>query len=207
LPCPGSSPDLEQASAWLLHWLEERVAAGELFKPGESIQIGWMHTRIFGRPGGTLGILEPDFASVPINWNDSVSLTLRHLWIHKEVAVGAGLADQASFPSYRQSAIICRFLKGADTILMYRQPATEADSGWFIGCHSDSHDHQNPTELQCLSLYETAVRHDQRFIPYLALPAGTYVVAGAGVPFISVEDRVVEFAPGSLLAEWSKMLS
>jgi hypothetical protein len=184
---------------WLTDWLEERVLGGEAFQSGESLQVGWMYDRVCTRRDGTLGILEPDFGTVPVAWVEGVSLTLRHLWFQKEVAASVGL--DPAFPSYRQEAIACSKLRGAQAVLMHReQPSHEWDSGWFIGCYEDEHDHQDAGQLVRTSLFEVAVASDQRFIPYAALPVGAYVILGQGPPFISMHDRILEILPGSLLA-------
>jgi len=183
---------------WLIGWLEERVLGGEVFRPGESLQVGWMYDKIVSRSDGTLGIVEPDFKTVPVAWVEGVALTLRHIWFQKEVAASVALAP--SFPSYRQSAIVCSRLRGASAVMMHREEPSDVDSGWFIGCYDDDHDHQDPAELLSVSLFEAAVSWDQRFIAYLALPAGCYVVAGQGPPSISMHDKPLQVAPRSLLS-------
>lgn len=188
---------------WLVSWLEERVLAGELFHPGESVQIGWMFTLLRERPDGSLGISEPDFQSTPLAWVDCVTLTLRHLWFQREVA--ASVAQAPSFPSYRQTAVVCSRLRGASAFVMNRDEPTNLDSGWFIGCYDDDHDHQDVTQLSSASLYEVAVSWDQRFIAYAALPVGCYVVAGDGPPVITMEARLLNVAPGSLLSSFGRL--
>lgn len=185
-------------AAPLVSWLEERVLAGETFRPGEGLQIGWMFGQVFGRPDGTLGIFEPDFKTVPVVWQDGVTLTLRHAWFQKEVAASVALSP--SFPSYRQSVIVCSRLEGASTILMHREQPSDLDSGWFIGCYDDDHDHQDFTQLTTVSLYEAAVSLNRRFIEYVALPPGCHIVTGQGPPFISIQDKVLEVVPGTLFS-------
>jgi hypothetical protein len=189
---------------WLVSWLEERVLAGERFHPGESVQIGWMFDQIVGRPDGSLGISEPDFKAMPVAWADCITLTLRHLWFQKEVA--ASVAQAATYPSYRQAAVVCSRLRGASAIVMHRDEPTNLDSGWFIGCHDDDHDHQDVTQLVSASLYEVAVSWDQRFIAYAALPTGSNVVtAGQGPPVITLHDKLLEVVPGSILSSFGKL--
>ena len=88
---------------------------------------------------------------------------------------------------------------------MHRDEPTHLDSGWFIGCYEDDHDHQDVTQLASASLYEVAVSWDQRFIAYAALPTGCYVVAGEGPPVITMEDKLLEVVPGSLLSSFGKL--
>ena len=44
----------------LLRFFEQRVAQGEKFQSGESLQVGWMFTMLEDAPGGFLRVLEPD---------------------------------------------------------------------------------------------------------------------------------------------------
>ena len=37
-------------------------------------------------------------------------------------------------------------------------PTDSADSGWFVGCLADDHDHQQPANLTRVSLYEAFLR-------------------------------------------------
>ena len=191
----------EVGAPWLVSWLEERVIAGEVFRPGESIQVGWMYDLILSRPDGTLGIQEPDFEQVPVAWVESVTHTLRHIWYQKEVAASVALAPR--FPSYRQSAVVCTRLRDTSVVFMHRGDPSDHDSGWFIGCYDDDHDHQDVTQLVSVSLFEAAVSWDQRFIAYAALPSGCYVVAGQGPPVITMDDEALEIVPGSLLSSWA----
>jgi hypothetical protein len=188
---------------WLLSWLEERVLAGERFRPGESLQIGWMFDQIVDRPDGSLGIAEPDFESMPVEWVDCVTLTLRHIWFQKESA--ASVAQIATYPSYRQTAVVCSRLRSAAAIVMHHdEPTDNLDSGWFIGCYDDDHDHDDVTQLISVSLYEVAVSWDQRFIAYAALPLGCTVVAGQGPPVITMGNAILEIVPGSLLSSLAR---
>ena len=154
-------------------------------------------------PRRDAGVSEPDFDSTPLAWVDCVTLTLRHLWFQKEVA--ASVAQAPNFPSYRQSAVVCSRLRGASAFVMHRDEPTNLDSGWFIGCYDDDHDHQDVTQLSSASLYEVAVSWDQRFIAYAALPENCYVVAGEGPPVITMEDKLLTVVPGSLLSSFGKL--
>jgi hypothetical protein len=187
-----------QMAPGILSWLESQVLQGARFQPGESIQIGWMYDEFFARPDGTLGIVEPDFETVPVAWVDSLTLTLRHLWYQKEVAASLGL--EPDFPSYRQSAVVCTELRNAATVFMHREAQAGWDSGWFIGCNAENHDHQDPSQLTRVSLFEAAVTWNARFIQYVALPEGCYVDEAEGGLRIARGKEWLSFAPGSYLA-------
>jgi hypothetical protein len=183
----------------LLQLLQDAVARGERFADGETFQVGWMFTTIRRNEEGTLSILEPDFTrQIPIAWIDSVTHTLRHLRVQKDVCESVLSSEFLSFPSICQSAIICNRLRDGDSFMMSREKPSETDSGWFCGCR-DEHDHQDVDELAVVSLYEAAVRYQQQIIPYVALPAGTLLSAGNGAPSIYLEQTRLQFEPGSYL--------
>ena len=48
-------------AALLVKHLEERVSAGERFRAGETLQIGWIEARLRLGPIGLLEFEEPDF--------------------------------------------------------------------------------------------------------------------------------------------------
>lgn len=88
---------LEEWVDWFLNYLEEAVADGSVFKAEETIQVGWMIAR-FKEQQGELLVEEPDFKSMPINWVNSVSNTLKHLNIMKYAAESVGMDDAMTFP-------------------------------------------------------------------------------------------------------------
>src|SRR5712664_3470359 len=81
---------LEGDVKWLLEWLESEVANGRRFLPGETIQIGWMLTKLETFGESILKICEPDMKAFPIKFVDSVTNTLTHLRFQKMVAESIG---------------------------------------------------------------------------------------------------------------------
>ncbi len=161
---------------WLRQTLEGWVANGERFRDGETIQLGWGLLKISSNSDGTNSLLEPDFGTLPIEWIDVVTDSLANLRKQKDVCESYFDADETAFPSLRQSAVVCTELRGSDRIVMERLTADPPDSGWFIGCGYDSHDHNSPDHLQRVSLYE-AVRQNSKALMFLALPVGTLLEA------------------------------
>jgi hypothetical protein len=185
---------------WFSDWLEDTVAQGIRYSAGQTCQVGWSVTTIRLRDDGDRAVWEPDMNNMPFVWLESVSYTLAHLRLQKDV-VGSVLDDEdMSFPSMCESTIICNRLGAAKDLLMERFEPAGTDSGWFCGCQEDDHDHNDPAELRCVSLYEAAVRHDSRIVPFLALPSGTLVSAGEGVPSLYSAGELLAFRPGSFLA-------
>jgi hypothetical protein len=183
---------------WLLGWLEESVAQGTRYVAGQTCQIGWITTEV-RLDGDDLSIWEPDMRRLPIEWSESVSHTLAHLRIQKDVVESVLGPGDLSFPSMRESAIICDRLGQGEGIVMERVEPAGADSGWFFGCTEDGHDHNDAAELRRVSLYEAVARHAPHIIPYLALPPGILVSIGAVDPVLYREGEPLLPRPGSYL--------
>jgi hypothetical protein len=148
---------------------------------------------------GVLSIFEPRAVSLPIEWHESVTPAIAHLRLHNDVAESVGLRESVDFASMRQSCFVCSRADQASSIFMERaQPSSATDSGWFIGCTDDNHDHQRDSEVILVSLFE-AGNMDDRVIPYLALPAGASVDLGPSVPGIFYRGSPVAIEPGSYL--------
>lgn len=191
---------VEGDASWLVGWLEEAVAGGERFVGGQTCQIGWVVVEIRAGRDDTLALWEPDMNQFPVAWIDSVSHTLAQLRLQKDVCESVLSSSDISFPSMRQSAIICNRLGQTGCIVMERQTPSGVDSGWFYGCVGEDHNHNSFSELQRVSLYEAAVRYAPQIIPYLALPEGVLLEAGKGLPRIFRHSEALEFKPGSYLA-------
>ncbi len=184
---------------WFLNWLEESVGEGARYKPGQTCQLGWVVTEVRQHESGDLTLWEPDMRSLPVEWSEGVSYTLAHLRVQKDVVESVLEAGDLSFPSMRQSAIICTRLGRNEGAVLERSEPGVADSGWFCGCREEDHDHNEVAELRRVSLYEAAVRVPQ-VVPYLALPPGVLVGVSRGTPAVFRDGELLEFRPGSYLA-------
>jgi hypothetical protein len=184
---------------WFLRWIESEVAGGRRFLPEQTVQVGWSVLEIRQRADGTLALFEPDFQSMPLRFVDSVSNTLLHLFLQKNVADSLGLGEELALPSFRDSAIVCTEFGSAEGFIMSRVTPKTADSGWFIGCDNAAHDHQSADCLRRVSLYEAVTRYDDRTIPFLALPPDSFVGFGGAVPCFSRGETELAIRPGSYL--------
>ncbi len=185
---------------WFIGWLEQSVAQGKQFAPEQTCQVGWITTEIRLGENGFLSIWEPNMRDMPIVWAESVSNTLAHLRLQKDVVESVLSSSDLSYPSMRHSAIICTRLQENKGLVMERTPPTGNDSGWFCGCRGEDHDHNNVAELRCVSLYEAAAKYAPQIVPYLALPPGVLIGASAGAPTIFYGGEPLAFKPGSFLA-------
>jgi hypothetical protein len=191
---------LPRDGEWLLRHLEETVAAGEKYEPGQTLRIGWMHCRIIALTNGRLGIEEPDFVSFPMRFTESVSLTLAHLRLQRDVADSVSLLPEAAWPCLVDTAVLCTALGESPGYVMDRTEMSQGESGWFAGCLGGQHDHNDLPNLRRASIYELAVNHTV-LIPFFALPVGAEIVLDQGkVRTIRRNGRDLTILPGSYLS-------
>jgi hypothetical protein len=164
---------------WLAGFLSKNVASGTQYKPGELVQIGWVILKIQTNEEGTLSLLEPDFVEIPIRFVDSVTQTLVQLRLQKSVVESVAFEDLIAFPSLQQSCLICNRIKDRGDFMMERFEPSQNDSGWYLGCIDKDHDHNDPKNLQRISLYDIACGM-MICVPFLALPPKTVIEAKAG---------------------------
>jgi hypothetical protein len=196
---------LESDVTWLLGWLESEAANGRRFLAGETIQIGWMVTKLETFEDGMLEICEPDMKAFPVKFVNSVTNTLIHLRFQKMVVESIGCEQEFCFPSLRQTAITCNSVGKHAGIFMDRMSPRDNDSGWFIGCVDPNHNHQEPTNLARKSLYEIVVRYEPIITSYLAIPPGISVYIRDGIPvFHRGESKLAILSDSFLAASLSK---
>lgn len=195
-------PDVD----WLTKFLSQNVASGTRFKPGETVQIGWVILKIESNEEGTLSLFEPDFVEIPINFVESVTQTLVQLRLQKSVAESVDLEDQIAFPSLRQSCLICTRVKDRAGFMMERFEMRENDSGWYLGCFDEDHDHNNPDNLQRVSLYDAACGM-LMCVPFLPLPAQTLVKVDGANLTISYKNQTLTPKSNSFLDQYRGVIS
>ncbi|MEV0045804.1 hypothetical protein AB0H60_20395 [Nocardia rhamnosiphila] len=195
VPDPVYGPGVE----WLVAGLEESIREGSRFPVGETVGIGWLDCYVTDRGDGTLGLCEPDFAQVPPAFVAGTALALEQLWYQIEVAKSVGLDPELDFPNHPQRAVTCDAFTATGSVLMQRYPHGDTESGWFIGCPGDVHQHTNGV-LRSATLYELAIAKPA-IVGYLALPPGCSIVLADRAPEITRGNERLVPQPGSLLAE------
>jgi hypothetical protein len=180
----------------ILQYLEEQVSHGVKFLEGQTFQIGWMVVKFKLTERGLLGLNEPDMSEIPIRFVNSLSNTIHHLRLQKDVAESIGVEPR--FPTILQSALKCSRYDDNSEFFMDRADPVQNDSGWFFGCTNPHHDHNDPSTLLRVSLYELACSRDS-IIPFVALPPGFLVKAGGTSIQISQRGIPCELKPGSFL--------
>jgi hypothetical protein len=177
------STSLEVDARWFAGGLEQMVQSGSRFQPGQSLQIGWSLVWFVALPNETLGFEEPDMKSMPLVRQPGLTNSLRHLRLHKDTLESVLSSDALSFPSLQQSCLICTRLARSSSFFMDRRQPQCAESGWFIGCQADEHDHNDPTALKAVSLYEAAAIICPPALPYLGFPAGATIAVDEVLSF------------------------
>jgi hypothetical protein len=161
--------------------LERWVIDGECFNDGETVQFGWSTLMVRLAEDGRLSLWEPDFQSMPIKWVETVTATLQHLRVQKDVCESYFDSDVLAIPSLQSSCIVCVRLSEAEVFVLDRGEQEGNDSGWFLGCVNDDHDHSSVSELRRVSVYEGVLQNPQA-MPFLGLPPGTVVEASGLLP-------------------------
>ena len=189
----------------LLRFFEQRVAQGERFRSGESLQVGWMFTMLEDGPRGFLRVLEPDMKVVPVRFVDSVDCTLMHLRNQQDVVRSLSPPIELDFPSLRQSAVVHVNYKEASRILLTRSAAVdETDSGWWLSDLDDETGSQDPARFFKTSLYQLGVDRPD-LIKFFAVPAGLQVVVDGARIGVLGEGGEVQQIPGSYLSELNEL--
>jgi hypothetical protein len=191
---------VENDVRWFIGWLEQSIAEGNRFSPGQTCQVGWTVTEVRHADGDSLSLWEPDMRTMPIVWSESVSKTLNNLRLQKDVVESVLSSSELLFPSMLQSAIICTRLGTDKGLVMERSQPRGTDSGWFCGCHAKDHDHNSVAELRRVSLYEAAERYAPQIVPYLALPVGIFISVSNSAPAIFMKGEPLKSKVGTFLA-------
>lgn len=167
IPVPG----LERM---LLGYIEGRVASGVRFRSGHDIDIGGSILRLFERVDGTLGLRDvgPDGQVVE---PESAHRSVVRTWQRQEVARSYGLSPE--FPGASASALVCTATGTSRHALMLKRtrPMDARDSGWYVGCTDERHDHEDPANLQAVAL-GTIPEQFPWLDPFFALPVDTDLV-------------------------------
>jgi hypothetical protein len=186
--------------------VQRMVAQGSVFRPGETFQIGWMLTRVEPYDGDRLTLAEPDMKSLPIRFVPGISQTLRQMMLQLFMLDSVSLRAEIDIPTAQQSLIACKDYAGAAFSMNRLAPTDAADSGWFVGCLADGHDHHNPANLTRVSAYEAFLRQPA-IQGFLAFPRESLIAIDprAGVRIYKGE-RELKAEAGSFLEAWMKRM-
>ncbi|HTI14638.1 MAG TPA: hypothetical protein VL461_08735 [Dictyobacter sp.] len=155
--------------------------------PQQTLRYGWSLLR-FVQDRENLSGVGPDILRIEEQKNPfadgdpvyipGIAQTLALLQIQNEAMVRNRTTGVSLYPSPSQSALICTRLtpetiQHLRPIMAHRswQPKNPHESGWFIGCCEDNHNHNNANELTTVHLLHLVEQFPGIF-PYLAMPVG-----------------------------------
>jgi hypothetical protein len=183
--------------------IEAMVASGSIFKSGQQFQIGWGLTLVEAS-GERLSLTEPDMASFPIKWTKGITNTLRQMMLQLFMLDSVALRQEMDAPSILQSLIACNRYREPNFFISRSQGSGDSDSGWFVGCLNEAHDHQDAANLRCISIYE-AFLNQRALEAFASFPVGSVIAIDRdnGIRVFR-EDSEIDIVPGSFLDEWSR---
>lgn len=182
--------------------LEGMVADGSVFRPGQTVQVGWMVTQVHAHSASHMTLFEPDMRAVPIQWVPGITETLRQMMLQLFMLDSVSLRSQMVMPTVQQSLIACTRYSEADFFMTRSKGNSDRDSGWFIGCLDETHDHNDPANLRCVSLYE-AYLHQRGLQGFISFPLETMLVMDQrnGMKLFKDGEELI-IKPGTFLDRW-----
>jgi hypothetical protein len=183
--------------AWILSVLEGMVASGAKFEAGETVQIGWMLTKLAQGANGALIVTEPDMKSFPIVFVDSVDATASHLRCQVDSVESFLRKDDAEFPSLLQSVVVHANYKHARRVVFERLDANGSDSGWWLSDLADPLASSDASRFSLVSLYQLAIDRPE-LIKFFAFPPGLQIVFD-GRTGVTRDGEELPVRPGSFI--------
>ncbi|MGE0869865.1 MAG: hypothetical protein AB7P03_14970 [Kofleriaceae bacterium] len=184
----------------LFEWIESSVRAGTTFDIGETVRFCSAMFQVRGRSDKSLALYEPKPGSMPVVWIDSVEDSLRTLERQRDVCTSVGLGDELDFPDPLRLTYFCRRVARDARITFARGPAQAKDSGWIAICCQPDHDHDDPDEVDCVTIHELGTMIPE-FRLIQALPVSCAVRLGAGKPVELAFERKLRAIPEQSLLQ------
>lgn len=187
--------------------LEAMSGRGEVFKAGETVQVGWTTCKLEEQAGGVLVLSEPDLLDMPAKFVPGVTRALRLLMIQTYVLDSFEVSSSTTeFPTMLQPALVCSRYAEGPGLVMERFDVEQPYSGWYVTCANPRHDHTDPGDDSAVSLYEVTVRWAASSA-FQGLPVGFRVDFLAGEPTGVMRDgRPVLAVVGSYAAmKWPQL--
>jgi len=168
---------------------------------GQTMHYGWTTLRfvqdehnLSGAGPEVLLIEEIEHPFAPDDtYVSGVAHTMALMQLQEEAMRRNTITGDALYPHRSRFALICKRVTPKTVQFLRPLVAHRAwqprkpDSGWFIGCCSNDHDHDDPEELARIHLIHLA-EHFPAIFPYVAMPVDTKL--------IFEETQVILFRPG-----------
>ncbi len=185
----------ENEGTQLLRYIGDYVASSrQQIMADETMRYGWSTLHFTQDPGTDVLVVEELAEPLSIGAETYVRGAVTAIGILREqdeTVKRNGLRAPGHHPHRSEKAVICRRVSPnleLRVLVFDRVQARQDDqSGWFVGCGSGNHDHNDVNELATLHLVYLVDR-DPRTLSYLALPGESRVVFE--------QRRVIVFGPG-----------
>jgi len=185
----------DQAIRYLLNFIGNYIAKQpKRILEGQTMRYGWTMLRFVADQQNESGLgtdrllveelREPFHAHEPV-YVSGASCAIAVVALQDAAIQRNRMAADAEYPHRSQLALVCSRVT-SETIGTLRpliahrawQPDIQ-NSGWFIGCGEDDHDHDDPDQLGQVHLLHL-VTGFPGLLPYLALPVETMLVFEQG---------------------------
>ncbi|WP_254511059.1 immunity protein Imm33 domain-containing protein [Anatilimnocola floriformis] len=184
--------------------IEQMVASGSRFKPNQTFQIGLSQTMVKPFDQWRLTLVEPDMVSFPIAWTSGISWTVQQLFLQSSCLGSVGLKPELQNVVLNKSLIVCRRYAEAGFLMHRSEPSDQNDSGWYLGCNDEGHNHDDPRNLERVSLYAALLRQPS-IGAFLTFPFESEIQIDPQRGLrLSLHEQPIAIPPGTFLAEWFK---
>ena len=198
---------LELHAHFLLRTIESMVERGEVLKPGETFQFGWLTLQIRALDDRRLTLFEPDLHSLPIEYIRGANAAIRHMMVQL-FTLDSFAIERARMliPNMRQTVMVCDRFATAPIFFMTRNDpiAHQEDTGWYMGCMDPDHDHDTRENLNCITLYEAFLKRND-IHPWLIFPTDTKIFLNRkDPPKVWIGEQRFKLQSGSFVDEMLK---
>ncbi len=200
----------------LLRFLESYLRSqSKRILPGQTLRYGWTLLRFMSDDHHLSGVgpdalvifeMKDPFAQEEPFYVPGVAHTLALFQLQQEAIRRNRITGDAIHPSRLERALVCRHvtpeaLGHLRPLMAHRAwPPTPGESGWFVGCCDQEHDHNDPAELATVHLLHLVERFPGLF-PYVAMPVGTALLFEVNQVIIFRPDEPEgQVDPGKLLS-------
>ncbi len=190
VPWPEHDPR-ERLMINLLRFIENYlIGQAKRILPGQTMHYGWTTLRFVRDEHNLSGAgtevllieeLEHPFALDDTSYVPGVAHTMALMQLQEEAVRRNKITGDVIYPHRSHFALVCKRVTPESIHLLrplraHRAWQPEArNSGWFFGCCSEEHDHDNSEELATIHLIHL-VEHFPGLFPYVAMPVDTMLV-------------------------------
>jgi len=186
----------------VMEGLEYQIRQGEEFKPGESLQLGFILNQFSQLDDGRLILQEPDMKSIPVSFVSTMNYTFKTLRVQKEVVESIGKNTPLDYPSVQQAIAVHKDYAQSKSVMLERIAADDEQSGWWLHRQGGS----KTEDYQLISLFQFAVERPD-LVKFLALPQGskTHIIENAPIRIFNNNEEI-QIRERSFLADFNRKI-